>query len=166
MERLANTPTLSLPPRRGGLTVGCQPFPAVLWNPKTNQTWENPVSPRTASAERYFGINSSEPHALGQSPGCRGTANFSPKQVLRKPIGSISIGFGSVGKARAPLEFAAQTAKESLHLEVHRTVHLAVLLFDRPAHGIELAAGLDHLLHLNLLAVEALQFVIFGEHYG
>ena len=79
-ERLANTPTRSFPPSRGGRTVGDQPCPAALSNCQSSQMWEKPSSPRTASQSRNTGANTIRP---GQSamPLCRGTPNFSSKGV-------------------------------------------------------------------------------------
>ena len=38
-ERVANTPTRSLPPRRGGRTVADQPSRTAWENPNTSQMW-------------------------------------------------------------------------------------------------------------------------------
>jgi len=78
-----------------------------------SQTCEKPSSPRTASGERYSGKNSNTPHADGQSPGCLGTANFSPKHVRRIPIGSICMGFASETKNPS-----APEGTEGLHDEI------------------------------------------------
>ena len=57
--RLANTPTRLLPPSRGGRTVGenVSPSRTAAENCQRSQIWENSSNPRTASALRYSGQN-------------------------------------------------------------------------------------------------------------
>ena len=51
-ERVAKTPTRSLPPRRGGRTVGDHVSRTAAENCQMSQRWEKSSSPRTASGFR------------------------------------------------------------------------------------------------------------------
>ena len=53
-ERVANTPTLLLPPRRGGRTVGDQSVLSTLLKPQMSHKCEKFSSPRRASLFLYF----------------------------------------------------------------------------------------------------------------
>ena len=75
--RVAKTPMRTLPPRRGGRTVGLQPSLRFSLNIQSSHRWEKPSSPRTDSGFRNCGSNTSRARAPGTSPLWRGTPNFS-----------------------------------------------------------------------------------------
>ena len=50
--RVANTPMRTLPPSRGGRTVGDHFSRTDCENCQISQMWEKPSSPRSASGER------------------------------------------------------------------------------------------------------------------
>ena len=88
VERVANTPSRRLPPRRGGRTVGCQRPAGMPWKTNTSHKCEKPSRPRTAAGWLYGGSSSSVARAAGASPGWRGMPNFSRKQEWTMPIGA------------------------------------------------------------------------------
>lgn len=75
-ERVANTPLRTLPPSRGGRTVGDQ---VSLWaseNSQISQRCENSSNPLTASGLRYSGSNTMVPLSESMMPLCLGIPNL------------------------------------------------------------------------------------------
>ena len=86
-ERVANTPMRTLPPSRGGRTVGDQPASTFWENPHTSQMWVKPSRPRKASRTRYSGANTTRARRASTRPLCRGMPNFSEKSLCMRAMG-------------------------------------------------------------------------------
>ncbi|CRZ53708.1 Uncharacterised protein [Vibrio cholerae] len=69
VAREAKTPTRSLPPRRGGRTVGFQPAARFWSNKNSSQTWLNCSMPRMDSAQLHSPSNLTLAVALGTKRG-------------------------------------------------------------------------------------------------
>ena len=78
-ERVAKTPTRSLPPRRGGRTVGDHVSRTAAENCQMSHRCEKPSMPRSASGFRYSGSKTIFARSAGTSPLWRGMPNFSGK---------------------------------------------------------------------------------------
>ena len=80
-ERVANTPRRSLPPRRGGRTVGDQLSRTASENSQISQRWEKSAMPRRASGLRNSGAKTTAERRAPTSPLWRGMPNFSAKSL-------------------------------------------------------------------------------------
>ena len=80
-DRVANTPTRVLPPRRGGRTVGDQLSRTAPENCHTSQMWLKSSNPRRASGLRYSGVKMISPRSSSTSPLWRGMPNLVGKAV-------------------------------------------------------------------------------------
>ena len=88
-ERVANTPMRTLPPRRGGRTVGDQSARTFSENSQMSQMCENASSPRTASRLRNSGSKIISACRLSTTPLWRGTPNFVAKSLWMWAMGFI-----------------------------------------------------------------------------
>ena len=86
-ERVANTPMRTLPPRRGGRTVGDQSARTFSENSQMSQMCENASSPRTASRLRNSGSNTISACKLPTTPLWRGMPNFVAKSLWMRAMG-------------------------------------------------------------------------------
>ena len=80
-ERVAKTPMRSLPPSRGGRTVGDQPAPTDREKTHTSHRWEKPSSPRRASGLRYSGAKTTAARRDSTRPLCLGMPNLVGKSL-------------------------------------------------------------------------------------
>ncbi len=75
-ERVANTPSRTFPPSRGGRTVGDQSCRLAWENSQMSHRWENPSMPRRASGSRNSGSNTTVDTSSSTRPLCLGTPNL------------------------------------------------------------------------------------------
>ena len=93
--RVAKTPILRFPPRRGGRTVGDQPSRLAWENSHSSQMCENSSSPRTASGLRKSGSKTTLAFSASTSPLWRGIPNLDGKSLWMRAmifIGTVSMG--------------------------------------------------------------------------
>ena len=99
-DRVANTPIRTLPPRRGGLTVGDQPSDSE--NCQISQMCEKPSRPRSASATRYAGSKTIVARSDGASDACRGNPNFVGKSLRIRAMTSTLLMRRRTGRNQGP----------------------------------------------------------------
>jgi len=75
-DRVANTPLRTLPPKRGGLTVGDHSSRLASENSQMSHRCENSSNPLTASGLRYSGSNTMVPLSDSMMPLCLGIPNL------------------------------------------------------------------------------------------
>ena len=103
-ERVANTPMRSLPPSRGGRTVGDQSSRTASENCQMSHRWEKPSMPRRASALRYSGSNTMRARRASTSPLWRGTPNFVLKSLrMRATTLMLCCSIGPTSSVTAPV---------------------------------------------------------------
>ena len=98
-ERVANTPTLVLPPSRGGRTVADQLLRTASENCQMIHKWEKPSSPRNASGWANSFSNSILASIASTMPLCLGTPNLLVKSVRMWPM--IFTGYTSTDITRS-----------------------------------------------------------------
>ena len=97
-ERVAKTPTRSLPPSLGGRTVGDQSLLRASEKLQISQICEKSLIPLKASETRYSGVKTISERSEFANPLCLGTPNF----VLRS-LCMYAIGFIVYSSIKAPL---------------------------------------------------------------
>ena len=93
----------TLPPRRGGRTVGEKVSVTLSENCQMSQRWLKPSMPRRASGSRYSGSNTTTLSSSLTTPACRGMPNFSGKSLTIWAMGRIS---NMVGSFPYPIAFS------------------------------------------------------------